>query len=117
VEEDEGPMSSEEVESGFNDFVQKVKTGKLFWGVYVWWEQKHRKFFQGMNGKILDDDDLIGVLFELSISRKITEISSNRYGQEIGFPAIALHITFGESGSVETNVSEKALSTLSELPK
>lgn len=108
-------MSSGEVESDFNVFVQKVKSGKLFWGVYVWWDQEHRKFFQGMNGKILDD--LVGVLFELSISRKITEISSNRYGQEIGFPAIALHITFGESDSVETNVSERALSILSGLPK
>ena len=108
-------MSSEEVEFGFNDFVQKVKIGKLFWGVYIWWDQDNRKFFRGMTRKCLDE--LIGVLFELSISRKVTEISSRRYGQEIGFPAIALHITFGESGSSETNVGEHALSILSGLPK
>lgn len=107
-------MSSEEVEFDFNVFVQKVKVGKLFWGVYIWWEQEHRKFFRGMSRTFLDE--LIGVLFELSISRKITEISSRRYGQEIGFPAIALHITFGENGSAETNVSEQALSILSGLP-
>lgn len=108
-------MRSEEVEFDFNDFVQKVKIGKLFWGVYIWWEQENRKFFRGMTRKCLDE--LIGVLFELSISRKITEISSHRYGQEIGFPAIALHITFGESGSTETNVSEQSLSILSGLPQ
>ncbi len=108
-------MSIEEVEFDFNVFVQKVKTGKMFWGVYIWWEQDNRKFFRGMTRTCLDE--LIGVLFELSISRKITEISSRRYGQEIGFPAIALHITFGESGSSETNVSEHALSILSGLPQ
>ena len=108
-------MSSEEVEFGFNDFVQKVKIGKLFWGVYIWWDQDNRKFFRGMTRKCLDE--LIGILFELSISRKVTEISSRRYGQEIGFPAIALHITFGESGSTETNVSEQSLSILSGLPR
>ena len=108
-------MSREEVEFDFNDFVQKVKIGKLFWGVYVWWEQENRKFFRDMSRNRLDE--LIGMLFELSISRKITEISSHRYGQEIGFPAIALHITFGESGSAETNVSEQALSILLGLPQ
>ena len=108
-------MSSEEVEFDFNDFVQKVKIGKLFWGVYIWWDQDNRKFFRGMTRKCLDE--LIGVLFELSISRKVTEISSRRYGQEIGFPAIALHITFGESGSAESNVGEHALSILSGLPQ
>ena len=108
-------MSREEVEFNFNDFVQKVKIGKLFWGVYVWWEQENRKFFRDMSRNRLDE--LIGMLFELSISRKITEISSHRYGQELGFPAIALHITFGESGSAETNVSEQSLSILSGLPK
>lgn len=107
-------MSSEEVEFDFNVFVQKVKVGKLFWGVYIWWEQENRKFFRSMSRTCLDE--LIGVLFELSISRKITEISARRYGQEIGFPAIALHITFGENGSAETNVSEQALSILSGLP-
>lgn len=108
-------MRREEVEFDFNDFVQKVKIGKLFWGVYIWWEQENRKFFRGMTRKCLDE--LIGILFELSISRKITEISSTRYGQEIGFPAIALHITFGESGSAETNISEQSLSILSGLPQ
>ena len=108
-------MSREEVEFDFNDFVQKVKIGKLFWGVYVWWEQENRKFFRDMSRNRLDE--LIGMLFELSISRKITEISSHRYGQEIGFPAIALHITFCESGSAETIVSEQSLSILSGLPQ
>lgn len=108
-------MSREEVESDFNVFVHSVKSKKLFWGVYIWWEQENRKFFRGMTRKCLDE--LIGTLFELSISRKITEISSRRYGQEIGFPAIALHITFGENGSAETNVSEQSLSILSGLPQ
>lgn len=108
-------MSGGEVEFDFNVFVQKVKTGKLFWGVYVWWEQEHRKFFRGMSRTCLDE--LIGVLFELSMSREIVEISSTRYGQEIGFPAIALHITFGNTGSSETNVSEQSLSIISGLPQ
>lgn len=108
-------MSSEEVEFDFNDFVQKVKTGKLFWGVYILWEQKARKFFRGKTRKCLDE--LIGVLFDLSLSREIVEISSTKYGQDIGFPSIALHITFGENGSAETNVSEQSLSILSGLPQ
>lgn len=114
-------MSSGEVEFDFNVFVQKVKTGKLFWGVYVWWEQENRKFFRGMTSVCGMSrpclDELIGVLFELSMSREIVEISSTRYGQEIGFPAIALHITFGDTGSSETNVSEQSLSIISGLPQ
>ena len=108
-------MSSKEVESDFNVFVQTVKLKNWFWAVYVSWGKENRKFFQGISRTCLDE--LIGVLFELSMSREIVEISSDKYGRDIVFPAIALYITFGETGSLETNVSEQSLSILSELPK